>query len=295
MNVDSYFEIGHSHKVCEDYALSGVQDDLAYAIVSDGCSSSKDSDVGARLLAHISRDALLYLHRRKLLYDPNFLESSFRATFEEIVIKKCLEVKDTLRFPCDIFDATLLMTAVVGDTWKRKILFSWGDGYFILKRPSGAVDVISLSYESNAPYYLSYELSQDKHDAYATEYGSVPLHKNIDRISVDGVVDFVDVDVILTVMQRSYFSVMGEGTDVTQIIVASDGIGTYEDDTRIPIYPPGTEHMKYTALNVIPQIVSYKNPVGEFVTRRMNRLKKEYADTHVIHQDDVSCAAINLV
>jgi len=294
MNADSYFEIGHSHKVCEDYALSGVQGDLAYAIVSDGCSSSKDSDVSARLLVHISRDALLYLHRRKLLYDPNFLESSFRATFEEIVIKKCLEVKDTLRFPCDIFDATLLIAAAVGDVWGRKILFSWGDGYFILKRPSGAVDVISLSYESNAPYYLSYELSQDKHDAYAAEYGSVPLHKNIDRISVDGVVDFVDVDVIPSVMQRSYFSVMGEGADFTQIIVSSDGIGTYEDDPGVQP-PTGTELRKYTALDVIPNMVSYKNPVGEFVTRRMNRLKKEYADTHVIHQDDVSCAAINLV
>ena len=294
MNADSYFEIGHSHKVCEDYALSGVQGDLAYAIVSDGCSSSKDSDVSARLLVHISRDALLYLHRRKLLYDPNFLESSFRATFEEIVIKKCLEVKDTLRFPCDIFDATLLIAAAVGDVWGRKILFSWGDGYFILKRPSGAVDVISLSYESNAPYYLSYELSQNKHDAYAAEYGSVPLHKNIDRISVDGVVDFVDVDVIPSVMQRSYFSVMGEGADFTQIIVSSDGIGTYEDDPGVQP-PTGTELRKYTALDVIPNMVSYKNPVGEFVTRRMNRLKKEYADTHVIHQDDVSCAAINLV
>ena len=294
MNADSYFEIGHSHKVCEDYALSGVQDDLAYAIVSDGCSSSKNSDVGARLLAHISRDALLYLHRRKLLYDPHFLVSSLKTTLEEIIIKKCLEVKDTLRFPCDIFDATLLIAIVSGDTWKQKILFSWGDGYFILKRPSGAIDVIALSYESGAPYYPSYELSQDKHDAYAVEYGSMPLHKNIDRISTDGIVDFVDVDVIPTVMQRSYFSVMGEGAEATQIIVSSDGIGTYEDDPGVRP-PTGTELRKYTALDVIPSIVAYKNPVGEFVTRRMNRLKKEHADAHVIHQDDVSCAAINLV
>jgi hypothetical protein len=293
MNADSYFEIGHSHKVCEDYALSGVQDDLAYAIVSDGCSSSKNSDVGARLLAHISRDALLYLHRRKLIYDPYFLENSLKATLEELIIKKCLEVKDTLRFPCDIFDATILIAAVVGDVWKRKILFSWGDGYFIIKRLSGAVDVIALSYESNAPYYLSYELSQDKHDAYAAEYGSMPLHKSINRVSVNGVVNLVGVDVTPTVMQRSYFSVMGERVEVTQVIVSSDGIGTYEDDPRVRP-PTGTELRKYTALDVIPQIVSYKNPVGEFVTRRMNRLKKEHADAHVIHQDDISCAAITI-
>jgi len=294
MNADSYFEIGHFHKVCEDYALAGVQDDLAYAIVSDGCSSSKNVDVGARLLAHISRDALLYLHRRKHLYDPIFLDNSFRSTFEEIIIKKCLEVKDTLRFPCDIFDATLFVAAGIGDHFKKKILFSWGDGYFILKRPSGAIDVIALNYESNAPYYLSYELSQDKHDTYASEYGTMPLHKIIERIEVNGTVTSVDSEVLSGVMQKSYLSIMGEGVDVTQIIVSSDGIGTYEDDPQVQP-PTGTERQKYPAHTIIPELVSYKNPVGEFVTRRMNRLRKDHVVAHIIHQDDVSCAAINFV
>jgi hypothetical protein len=294
MNADSYFEIGYSHKVCEDYALAGVQDNLAYAIVSDGCSSSKDADVGARLLAHISRDALLYLYHRKLLYDPHFLSDSFRATFEEIIIKKCLEVKETLRFPCDTFDATLLVAASIGDHFKKKILFSWGDGYFILKRPSGAIDTISLNYESNAPYYLSYELSQDKHNSYADEYGTMPLNKSIGRIETDGTVIVVDSEVISPVMQKSYLSIMGGGVDVTQIIASSDGIGTYEDDPRVQP-PTGTERQKYPAHAIIPDLVSYKNPVGEFVTRRMNRLRKEHMDAHIIHQDDVSCAAINFV
>ncbi len=53
MNTDCFYSIGHSHKVCEDYALSGtIGDTLAYAVVCDGCSSSKQVDVGARLLAH---------------------------------------------------------------------------------------------------------------------------------------------------------------------------------------------------------------------------------------------------
>lgn len=290
MNTDSYFEIGHSHKVCEDYALSGTIENIGYAIVSDGCSSSKESDVGARLLAHISRDAIVYLHKRKLLYDMSFLFSDFRTTFEELIIKKCLEVKDTLRFSCDIFDATLLIALGIGTDYK--ILFAWGDGYFILKKPIGAIEVIHLEYQSGAPYYLSYELSQDKRAAYEQQYGDSSLDRNIDGIELDGSISYIEHSDTRSIMEGSYFRVLKENFDYSQVIVSSDGIGTYEDDPNVQP-PTGIKHTKYSALSVIPQIIAYKNPVGEFVTRRMNRLRKEYAETHIIHQDDVSCAAID--
>ena len=55
MNTDCYYEIGHSHIFCEDYALAGIVNNIGYAIVSDGCSSSDNVDVGARVLAHIAK------------------------------------------------------------------------------------------------------------------------------------------------------------------------------------------------------------------------------------------------
>jgi len=286
MNADSYYEIGHSHKVCEDYALSGVSADIAYAIVSDGCSASKESDVGARLLAHISRDAILYLQRRKLLYDFNFLSDSFKTTFEEIIMKKCLEVKDTLRLTYDIFDATLLVALGVGEAWK--VLFAWGDGYFILRRPSDAIDVISMSYDSGAPYYLSYELSQDKKEAYSEQFGCALFRKSIERIMIKEKAHIiVSQEESNNPMRRSYYAALGEGATVQQIIVSSDGIGTYEDSLK------SEGHINYEVHEILPEIVAYKNPVGEFVTRRMNRLKKDLSDRGIIHQDDVSCSAIN--
>lgn len=60
MNSDCYFEIGHSHTICQDYALTGkINDVLSYAIISDGCSSSPLVDVGARLLAHSAKEYLI--------------------------------------------------------------------------------------------------------------------------------------------------------------------------------------------------------------------------------------------
>ena len=59
MNTDFYCEIGDSHVACEDYALAGkINDNISYAIVADGCSSSPNVDVGARVLAHAALDYL---------------------------------------------------------------------------------------------------------------------------------------------------------------------------------------------------------------------------------------------
>src|SRR6478609_9515831 len=54
-NSDSYFEIGAGHTTCEDYAFHGSfrvdTKPFYFAVVSDGCSASKDSDFGSRFLA----------------------------------------------------------------------------------------------------------------------------------------------------------------------------------------------------------------------------------------------------
>ena len=68
MNADSTFTIGSSHQVCQDYAVAGLRNDrglasqrnrLAYAVVSDGCSSSIDSDFGSRLLSKAAERLIL--------------------------------------------------------------------------------------------------------------------------------------------------------------------------------------------------------------------------------------------
>lgn len=57
------FHIGAQHlslgKPCQDYAVSGsINDTTAYAIVSDGCSSGGETDIGARIVALATKRAL---------------------------------------------------------------------------------------------------------------------------------------------------------------------------------------------------------------------------------------------
>jgi hypothetical protein len=46
--IDSFYKIGHQHRVNEDYAIN----DENTAVLCDGCSSAKNTDVGVRLLAN---------------------------------------------------------------------------------------------------------------------------------------------------------------------------------------------------------------------------------------------------
>jgi len=99
MHADHHYEIGSSHVACEDYAMSGTQEGLTYAILSDGCSASKDSDVGARILCHLAKSALMYLHRQGRLKDSHYIGEKFPSVFREIVTMKALEARASLGLP----------------------------------------------------------------------------------------------------------------------------------------------------------------------------------------------------
>ena len=49
---DSYFKIGKTHLICQDYALHSE----GHISLSDGCSSSPNTDIGSRLLCLINKN-----------------------------------------------------------------------------------------------------------------------------------------------------------------------------------------------------------------------------------------------
>ena len=62
LQTDHYFHIGKAHltggKPCQDYAISQVYQDAAFALVCDGCSSGRHTDVGSRILGLSTLKAL---------------------------------------------------------------------------------------------------------------------------------------------------------------------------------------------------------------------------------------------
>jgi hypothetical protein len=147
MLADAHFVIGSGHAVCQDYALAHALDDgRALAVVSDGCSSSARSDVGARLLAHTA------------------LRSLRAGTLEVAdVLRRADGLRRALQLPVEALDATLLTLVADRD---GAVVLAWGDGVVVGRRRGGSLDVHRIDYAGHAPPYPSYALDRDRLAAY---------------------------------------------------------------------------------------------------------------------------------
>lgn len=163
MHADAFFAIGSSHPVCQDYARSGTacagsgrggRPPSPYAIVSDGCSSSPDSDFGSRLLAAA---AVRCLRDKPEGFDPvRTIKAAARAA-ELLVGVRCL-------------DATLF--AAFLDAERRVHVRGYGDGVLIARYLDGRTAAWDVRFNGGAPAYLSYLLDDGRFARYLGEgYG----------------------------------------------------------------------------------------------------------------------------
>ena len=262
MNTDHYYEIGHKHKVCEDYAVSGSLGELAFAIISDGCSASTDVDFGCRALAFATKDALL-----------NGMAFAPAAEFGEFVIRRAFNASAGFSsLHPKALDATLLV-ALANEEKVRLLMF--GDGVAVIRKPSGC-QIVHVEYGTPAPFYLSYQLDKDRLSEYQTQCN---LPKEITTVTLTGGLKDTKIE------NPSYANPVEltfPRQDVTLISVTSDGINTFHegDDTAIDY------------LEFVDEFTTYKSIAGVFQSRRMSFFKKICQEKQRTHHDDISVATI---
>lgn len=258
MEKDCCFIKGNSHNVCEDYATVGDN----CVIVSDGCSSSKNTDVGARVLSLITKGVL---------------ETKFKVTLNKDVIMNKLEhMKYYDMFKDVSFDATLLYVLVVDN---KIDVACYGDGFMIFEYTDNTTDVYKMSNEFNAPFYLSYDLDQERKKEYIKEYGNEVLidktfnfNSDKESISTEKYCDNVEHTIDKYLFKAVH--------------ILSDGVESFskinEDGKK--------ENIHYT--DVLKKLLDFKSYKGEFVKRRINGFQKFCKKNNWEHYDDLSLASI---
>jgi hypothetical protein len=293
MNFDSYFEIGYSHTICEDYALSGrINDDLVFAIVADGCSASADVDVGARLLAYSARQVLLQLYRNEnnaaalqVLAEDLSRDLAYRIATQADCLRK------QLLLPVDVLDSTLLIA--IGDSKGCARFLCYGDGVAIHKNINGDVFYCNFEYPCGAPYYLSYLLDPAKDKGYREKFGRID-----DDVVMRG--DYLTKADNLTPFEQRfgakgvnlYAHTSAEFLDTEWIVLMSDGATSYQQRVHSEGKPSQLESRDLR--ESLTELVGFKNFNGEFIKRKMNRLKKDHEKAEIVHYDDMSVAGIVL-
>lgn len=280
INVDTHCIIGAVHDNCEDYALAGVTESFAYAIVSDGCSSSKNTDIGARLIVHSASQIIENEIRFSLKfmkdYNDETTEDCLNSLYDYIgkeVIAKANSIRQSLNLEMQSLDASLLIALKLKENG-RSIVFAYGDGNIIAKSKD-ELRLISIHYNHNAPNYLSYQLSPCRQEIYDRSV-IAGNKKSFNVYNANGDMSVVDCE-NQTKIDRSIFVF----DDPDYIALSSDGMESYNDKIN-----------QIKTFDIFKKFTDFKNYNGEFVKRRLKAFERECNKLSWKHDDDISLSVI---
>jgi hypothetical protein len=244
IHIDHLLKIGKTHKICEDYIISGY-DPVPYIILSDGCSSSKDTDIGARILCLAAKQ---YLKNYK-----NRIQSINEVEMGHYIIWKADSIMIQFGLDQTALDATLTVAYYNSGTLK---IIMFGDGS-IVSIDDHDKTIETVEYTKNTPYYLSYKLDRERDKIYhgnnIIKMVDKHYHYNYSNIYdlVTGVMDY----------NKPYCSNhLIKFGEQTIIFIFSDGISTFFNK----------EQSKFLSIaDLIRDISSLKTLKVEFLQRRL--------------------------
>jgi hypothetical protein len=268
MHSNAFFTIGSSHDVCQDYARAGVTrrgrggtKARCFAVVSDGCSSSVHSDLGARLLTCAA------MHSLEVYGDV--LDS-------EWMIGRAASAADQLGIDRGCLDATLL-AAWEGEDGNVNV-WAAGDGVVAAKRHDGRIETWTID-DSGAPAYLSYLLKESRLRQYLREgYGSRKITHTFEgretpMYSSSG---FTPWTLALNAEEYEF------------VLILSDGVESFQCDSERP-----GEQLE--SAPILEHLMALKSTRGEFLVRRCRRFLQRYCvQNQWKHVDDFGVAGIYL-
>jgi hypothetical protein len=271
LNADCSFHIGKTHHVCEDYAFANVdkESDTAIAIVSDGCSSSKNTDFGSRLLT------------RAAAVERFSINDQLLPINELCVIRTASAWLQKLGLSDEALDATLLCILASEAGCSVRV---FGDGVVVAVKRSGLVDVYNYEYPSGMPFYLSYYLNEDRLKQYlyhsnsaervVTSYDNWGEMRQLTHLENDARL----LSTYLVFPSRAF----------SQVFVMSDGVHSFQRKTEAGRIEP------IDFREVVKQLIAIKNCGGVFVKRRCNRFLGSFCtENGWTHNDDLSVAAVH--
>jgi hypothetical protein len=275
MKLDSCFRSAIGKEICQDYSLHG-ESPFPFIIVSDGCSSSEQVDVGARILCHSAH---------KYLTSDIFEPDKFNG---EEVINYAKTISQDMGLSDYALDATLLIAYCINGVIR---VFMFGDGYVIVKKKEDIGPytwATTRHYYGNAPYYLNYLTSPERKALYKDSL----KHETGDELSITETIRYSEDESgvnrpepkISTVVYDVPFSCGLLSDEVDFVMLASDGISSFF----------GPKNFHVPDFMIINDICSFKNSTGSFVKRRTTRMLEEWKKTMTFNYDDVAFAIMKM-
>lgn len=274
MNTDSYFSIGCTHIICEDYAYSNNRDKDGikgnpFIVVCDGCSSAQHVDFGARLLA---RSATPFLVSKGHVDPIELLHGTIHAS---------AAIGRSLNLSPESLTSTLLAAKIVEEKYVQ--VFHFGDGVIAFKYKDCPLLIIQTEFVSednrtNAPYYPRYELDGEIKKIYSEQCKNIRQHDITDSGRSTRTFPFSPE------ISRQYPT-----ENLEFIALMSDGVNSFSVSETTTT---GRVNQPIDILEILKELLAFKNFKGRFVQRRCNKAFQTFAKNGWKNADDVSLAVI---
>lgn len=262
-----HFVMGATHYVCQDYALHG-DEPAPFIVVSDGCSSAPDTDVGARLLCCMARKILYHNYR---VEEPQTPPLDY-TDFGNKVVTTAEIITEAMGVTPDVLHATLMVACVKNNT---VYVYIYGDGTILLLGHAGQVRYLDFQFNDNMPYYLNYWKNAELHTAYAQAHDTANTleivsgeHGEAERRHFQSPLEFK-------------FSL----EEYSAVALASDGCSQFLDT--------GTQ-VKLPLSTVAPRLLNFRTDRDAFVREHLHEVVEDYARLGVYVLDDLALGVIRV-
>lgn len=266
-------QIGSTHSLCQDYVIArnGSAND-SFVILSDGCSSSPDTDIGARLLVKAAEK----------IFTEQGIDNVEQLHKE--AARLALDWAAGIGVPAQAVDATLMTVHVSGESL---IVACSGDGVIVLEAREGYLDFYVISCLSGYPHYPSYTHQPDRLGELLSNDRTTKEIKHLHRESLSS--PFKVVNVVTSDSLTEVFKL--KASEYKYAAVASDGINSF---FQTCLSTNGKRVEEVCLFDVLHEFWSFKNSHGAFVERRLNRFTKDVGAKGWQHADDMSIGVIHL-
>lgn len=288
LSADSHFSIGYDHvrssKPCQDHALSMYIDNMACAVVSDGCSTGGETDMGARVLTFGSIAAIRAYHARHV--NASFLPDTQEYGVVTEVGAQQRIVLGTVRHALGLARDDMLATCgYVFATREGGVLHLVGDGVTAIKMRDGSILMHKYDW-GRAPFYPQYREEMGG-AGYIREIGDPTLPALSEEVwrydpeSMHCVPEGTHQYTVIAGMQGITKSLSKEALceTIDSVAVFTDGVLSVQ----------GVDWKE-----VVVALLSFKTTEGVFVKRRMTRALKDFLVHGKGPMDDIACGVIHV-
>lgn len=279
-STDHYFHIGSAHyssgKPCQDYSMSGSNETLACAIVSDGCSTGRHTDVGSRILT---------LSTLQAIRDHVKASGGALNTAVVSITSRQQQIIGTSRLILGLERSDMLATCgYVYLTQHGGYVHIQGDGVLALEYRNGEILMVRYEWADNTPFYPSY--GDGDLNKFMEAHGG-----NLDAERLSSTMVFQNQNGIYAEVDSKKYSLRQGLEGVVFNILEKD----LEQIEFVAVFSDGVTQIDHVDWKeAVSDFLSFKNTAGDFAKRRMIRGIKDMQQTGKGPVDDISYAVVRI-